>query len=270
MNQESQPLSGPPATDNPPPPSKLLPAILNWLCHYWDTAREKSKWTEIIMLVLTFLVVIAAFWSACIFQDQLNQARRANDLTERQWEAQNRPWIGLSGSVEFPKAPTFQVFQTATPLSTGIDLEWVFRIKNAGISPAFRVASNTQIWMSGETLQLPQFQMQFACSNADWTGNNGGSVLFPDSADITVSPPPGVSGNVMGLPLEITKIRRIWVIGCISYQDSNGKVTHHTKFWVVSNKIPDSSPPQVIEHQKIVTFYSLPITGWEMIRTEAD
>lgn len=46
-----------------------------------------------------------------------------------------------------PKQPEFQVFTSATPKNTGIDLSTIFKIKNFGISPAFKVAPEIKVEM---------------------------------------------------------------------------------------------------------------------------
>lgn len=258
-------------------PDSPLPLPVS-ISEYYETEKcnRNSGWQKIKKFLeiggVASAVVIAAFTVFTFWQvkRQADATRKANDLTQRQWETQNRPWVGLSGDVVFPKPPTFQVFQSATPLNTGVDLEWTFNIKNAGLSPAFKTASDTQVLMATDNLQPPTLQMQFACRNADWRAKQEGSVLFPSSAGITVNSPAGMGGVVGSFQIEITKIRRIWMMTCISYQGQANEAVHHTKFWIVSNKIPDLPPPEVIERRAIVTFYRLPITGWGLMKAEAD
>ncbi len=196
--------------------------------------------------------------------------RESNSLLKTQWQALNRPWVGLSGSVIFPKPPVFQVFQTATPSSTVIALDWSFDMKNAGVLPASKVASEVLVKMTKETLQPPQNEMQSVCETADWRGDTEGGTLFPSSAGLTVNSPPGVAGGVMGQQIQIEKVRRIWVMGCIAYQELGYATKHHTRFWIVSSEIPENTVPKVIEQRGIVTFYTLPISGWSLVKTEAD
>src|ERR1035437_922051 len=70
-------------------------AILNWLRHYWYAPREKSKWTDITIVILTVLIAIAAFWSACIFQRQLTEARKATQQNTESFRIDERAWVEI-------------------------------------------------------------------------------------------------------------------------------------------------------------------------------
>lgn len=249
---------------------QVLQDFGQFLRHFWDAPRHKNKWTETATVILTLLIAVAAFWSAWIFQSQLTEAHRATDLSEKQWKVQQRPWVGLSGNVEFPKPAVFQVFMSNTPKYTGIDLSIVFKAKNFGVSPAFKTAAEVEVEMRDNTLTLSQYQMKGACSHADWTSQGEGSVAFANSAVFPTGEVTASFETVTSQPIELTKIRRVWIAGCIAYQDEASNVIHHTKFWIMSFMVPENAIPTIVEKNAIVTKFTLPINGWEMVKTEAD
>ena len=57
--------------------------------------REKPKVTDWLAVSLTLAVAIAAFWSACIFQRQLTEARRATELAAESFRIDERAWIEI-------------------------------------------------------------------------------------------------------------------------------------------------------------------------------
>ncbi len=285
MNQESQPLSGPPAPSSQPTAapetdtkkqldpsswSKILKTALECLRHYRDTPREKSKRSDVVMVILTLGIAIAAFWSAWIFQGQLTDSQNANNRSEGQWETQQRPWVGLSGGVEFTKPPIFQVFAVNAAKSTGIELSIAFKVKNFGLSPAFKTASEIEVRLGDNTLTLPQDQMKGACSLAVWNSQGEDTATFGDSVVFPTGETTASFENVTGQPIELSKIRRVWIAGCIAYQGAASAVIHHTKFWILSYMIPENSIPVVVEKNPIMTKFSLPINGWQLVKTEAD
>jgi hypothetical protein len=71
-------------------------------------------------------------------------------------------------------------------------------------------------------------------------------------------------------PIELTKVRRIWIVGCISYWNGVFNVIRHTKFWIMSYMIPENAVPVLIKQEGKVAEFSLPITGWNLVKTEAD
>ncbi len=54
---------------------KIAEAVIAWLRTYWEKPREKSKRTDVTTVILTALIAVASFWSAWIFQGQLNTSR---------------------------------------------------------------------------------------------------------------------------------------------------------------------------------------------------
>jgi hypothetical protein len=115
--------------DNPPTPTEFL----NWLRHWWDAPREKSKAADWVMVGLTVAVAIAAFWSACIFQAQLTEMHQASIMDQR-------AWVGLAHVDEL------QPFDGALEHYPKFSLRFV----NSGKTPATNVATRVD-WQPSET-----------------------------------------------------------------------------------------------------------------------
>jgi hypothetical protein len=203
-------------------------------------------------------------------QAQAAAAQKQLTQTETEWTSQQRPWVGLSQPVALPARVTFQVFSVAPRPSTSVEVDSQVRIKNFGVSPAFRATTNATVVISDNGgLTVPEFHIKNTCSLSDQSTVVGGSVIFPN----------GESGTNFeqqtGSMVELYKIQRIWLLGCISYWDSTGGAPHHTKFWIFSNLINPNSftpatKPQELRANRVIRFFDVPIAGWSLLKTEAD
>ena len=214
--------------------------------------------------VAAYAVVTALMW--CSMMEQNRLARASIHQTELQWKAQNRPWVGITGPVTLPKQLIFLSFVGNKPY-TGVKLSSSLAIKNSGVSPAFKAGSNIEVLLTGNTLTLPKNEMVSACSAADQVGI-GESVIFPNIE---------TTQNIemeQNQPIDFQAIQRLWAIGCLSYFDQPSNLTRHTKFWIVSEMLQDTAKPSFIKRENrggpIVDFYSLPVRGWMLLKTEAD
>ncbi len=247
--------------DNPFARSKIPGAIVYWLHHYWDAPREKSKRTDTIMVLLTFAIAVAAFWSACIFQRQLTVARDTMD-------AQTRPWVG-NGKIEI-KNTMFLVYpDNPMQARTQFDFEINVPLKNTGNSPALNVEMGVNGTMTKEigAFATVQPMMESACGGANGNAAKVGTVLFPNSPET----PFGWPINMMTPFIQIEEVHRVWIQACVVYNDTNPeKRLHRTKIWMVS--WPINGKPKEVRRtsQPTVIYYSLPIDGWSVARTEAN
>lgn len=265
------PTGEPKAANDPPSPEEITAIVLNFLRGYWNAPRHKAKWTESATAILTLLIAAAAFWSAWIFQGQLTQANQANELTEKQWKAQQRPWIGISqGGATLPSQLSVQVFKPAPRPGTSVEINVSMRLKNFGVSPAFKVYPQVMVMLSkSNDVSPPQFEMWSTCEMADHPAEFEGNVMFPGGEFVANF------DESKSQQIELAKTQRIWVFGCISYWDAAGGLPHHTKFWIFSNLIPANSVAVPTTRQELrggayVEFFTLPIAGWNMLKTEAD
>jgi hypothetical protein len=155
------------STGSAPSPSEAIAIFLDWLKHYWDTPREKSKWTEVATVVLTLLIAVAAFWSAWIFNRQL-------EVMGKQFEATDRPWIALDVS---PNSPL-------TYDSIGLHAEFTIVPKNVGRSPAQNIfiqagliaGLNYTEWKEG------QKKMCDWAASKERVGAVPGQIVFPEKS----------------------------------------------------------------------------------------
>lgn len=216
----------------------------------------------------TLAAFVAASIYAGIATEQTRLLRTANEQTKTQWEAEHRPWVG-SGGIEVKK-PTFLVYpnnpiQARTLVSFAIDIP----IKNFGNSPAFHVDTEVDGTMTEQIAGSPTVDamMEYACGRADANAKSVGEVLFPNGPETTLE-----QQSNIGVPfIQITEVHRVWVAICTAYSGTtSGQQLHHTKLWMAS--WPISGHPTEIRRtsQPIIIYYSLPITGWVVVKTEAD
>jgi len=255
------PQQRPPNEQHEHLPSDLLRAFGYFLRHYWDAPRHKAKWTDGGTVILTFFIAIAAFWSACIFQRQLTVARET-------MEAQTRPWVG-NGEIEV-KQPTFLVYPD-NPIEARTQIDFVIDvpIKNVGSSPALHVEMGLVGTMTEQIAAPPTMEtmMESACGFADRSGKSVGEVLFPNSPYTRLEWPV----NMMVPLIQINEVHRVWIAVCLTYSGTtSNQQLHHTKLWMAC--WPINGQPKEVRRttQPKVIYYSLPITQWSVVKTEAD
>lgn len=121
------PRGGSSEKNEPVEPSKAMAAIVNWLEHYWEAPREKAKWSDIAIVLLTIVVAGAAIYSAWIFQGQLDEMRH-------QLRQDQRSWVFIRPKGEF-------VGTNGLPRAVGIDLD----VTNEGKTLARNVLIGTRV-----------------------------------------------------------------------------------------------------------------------------
>jgi hypothetical protein len=91
--------------DYSPEEPELPRFIVRWFRGF-HLHREKPKVTDYLTVGLTLGVAIAAFWSACIFQGQLTEARIATQQSTESFRIDERAWIEIEpikGTPFFPR-----------------------------------------------------------------------------------------------------------------------------------------------------------------------
>lgn len=214
--------------------------------------------------VAAYAVVTTFMWCAMIEQNRLS--KESIHQTKVQWQAQNRPWVGVSGPLALPNQLTLLNFVGNKPY-TGVELNANLNIRNFGLSPGFKVGSRIELLLAGSGLELPQNEMTGACSNADQV-STGESVIFPN---IDTAQTFNMQQNQ---PIALQQVQRLWAIGCIAYLDQLSNSMRHTKFWIASQLLQDDAKPSLARREnrggRVVEFYSLPVRGWMLLKTEAD
>jgi hypothetical protein len=194
-NTEPQPKH----KENTPTPSEFLDSILDWLRHWWDAPREKSKAADWAIAVLTVVIAIAAFWSAFIFQGQLAIARDTLVIGQR-------PWLGIDSK------PTVEV--------EGNRWKVVFRVKNYGVSPALHSAFASETDNAPIVFDVSKAKIEWACSR--------GKALTADPAGHGYTIFPG-SSQPQDITIDGTSQTALYLLGCLTYLDQFG-ASHRTRF----------------------------------------
>lgn len=220
----NDPQPSPENKDNSPSPSEILAIFLNWLQHYWDAPREKSKWTDIATVALTLLIAVAAFWSAWVFQAQLTEARRATEITERQWKQHERPWVSAKISL----------FEPLSFSNKAGRLGVSYTLKNSGHSVALDVRFISKVVPLYSTREIYQQQAILCDPFRKRATQDGlpGNILFPgdplEGAEVTDMSPEDISEGLKRTPLagEISPI----LIACVDYRFTFAPEHHQTRY----------------------------------------
>jgi len=158
-----------------------------------------------------------------LFQRQLTEAHNANELNRKQWEAQNRPWIGIENPTTLPA--TYAYMWPKTFLYPSVDVDVRFSIKNYGPSPAHILPAQLALipWASGRSPNEPS--LREACKIDSY--RRPGQVTFQGDVGEVILPSstkPIDQGLVTGFgkttPKELTGFS---LTVCLVYQDTVGK-----------------------------------------------
>lgn len=204
-------------------PDRFVNAIVHWLEHWWNAEREKSKAADWFTAVLSVVIAGAAIWSACIFQDQLTEARRYTEVSER-------PWLTVQAVAD--NGLVFEYGQQA-------ELEITFSVNNVGHSPAKDVQIDAKMFPSVAIGQSDpeaiRRQQQEVCDSPK-VNDIGKFDLFPipeptkQQKGISVLPSDIAT---KAIPISTDKNRKFvgfYVVGCVSYRFSFDTKYHQTFF----------------------------------------
>lgn len=224
------PRRNPEDSDNPPSPSESLAALVKWLRHYWDIPREKSKWTEAANVILTLLIAIAAFWSAWIFQGQLNEARKATDATLESFHTDERAWVEIEPIKPILLQPRDNKF--------GAAFKYEIYLKNAGKTAAHDIAvkaesSGSSIELGAKRYEVGQMQDKYLLDKFTESGT-GKPIHIPNNPVPKVLAPGAIATVPFTLsgqePQIFPKTEMVsYLIGRIDYTDEF-RVKHWLKF----------------------------------------
>jgi hypothetical protein len=254
----ANPKNGPDSKDNSPNPSEALAIVFDWLRHWWDAPREKSKAADWILVGLTVAIAIAAFWSAWIFQGQLT-------LADKQWKSQQVPWLGLDEST-VSVSPLLKV--VAGPPSSKepvLMVTMTYSVKNFGPSPAFN-ESDSIMAIAYHDGPKPVEQMRLECEMQDHASLSGaytfgaGEMILPTNRKQIID----WTTNIQLTPGE-THIQRIWLVVCVAYMDSWNKM-HHSRYLYLSRH--QNVPPVSIPGYPKWTY--VPLAGAYLMSAHAD
>lgn len=243
---------------------KSLPELVRGNSNLRENIRTML---ECVGVIAAIVLAIFTFRTLQTANSQLLQARRANDDLEKQFEAQQRAWVG-NEAVSVTNT-IFLVYPGNPPeAKTQVDFDVKVPLKNVGNSPAV----NVETWMNATMTEqigaspITEAMMESTC-RADKSTKSVGQVLFPNSPATTVEWPMNV-----GTPfILINQVHRVWLDICVTYNGATAdQQIHHTKIWMASWPI-NGKPTEIrrVANPRII-YYSLPITGWVVVKTEAD
>ena len=236
-------------------------------------------WIEVVALMTVICYTRYAGQQSKTMSDTLSEIRRQTiKITESAAAANNaaqaaqdqvrimqsgqRPWVGLDGQATLERVTPFRLLPISPPNKIGIscDIDETFIIHNYGITPAFDEHSDVMLYVpqTGETGTKPEGPFNCRTTAADISH---GEVIFPGApvrAGFRIQP------ASIYLLKSTPELRRIWLLGCISYRDGDRKI-HNTKFWLRST-FPDGTA----WIQLTPTFRYMPILGFESWGEEAN
>ena len=199
--------------------SQLRTAILSWLHHYWDAPREKSKWTDVSLVVLTLLIAAAAFWSAHIFQYQVSESSES-------FRTDERAWVEIE-----PIKPVLIAQENAT---FGATFTCDIYPKNVGKTVARDIMVNANDLLSAKGFDNDAATVRSTQDNLLLGKNremeSGKQLILPNNPVPKVLAPNTVSAAPFRLTCEAPKNHGVhYLIGRIDYCDEF-KVKHWLKF----------------------------------------
>ena len=131
-------------------PTQVIEWIRIWLTH---PNREQSKFTDIAIVILTLLIAVAAFWSACIFQGQLNEARKTTKLTVESFRIDERAWVEIQ---PIASSPTFryQIYPKNVGKTAATDIR-INALRGTALNSITMGESASQLSMLQDKMLLP-------------------------------------------------------------------------------------------------------------------
>ncbi|HEX4773254.1 MAG TPA: hypothetical protein VH351_20640 [Bryobacteraceae bacterium] len=231
-------------TDNPPTPTQMSNFGLN---------REKAKITDWLVVALTLLVAIAAFWSAWIFQGQLAEMHKATEIQER-------PWL----SVEAQPVNGLSWVNGQQPV-----LVLKFAIKNVGHSIAKSSQLDVKMFPTsvGMPVAVDAIQHQRELCDHPKISPMQAFDLFPvdqpAERQVDISAP---TSTVAAQAVAVTsdkprKFIGFYVVGCVTYRFSFGPNFHQNRFAYhllsPALKSEDGNPPILPNGTPLLTGFEI-------------
>jgi len=236
----------------------------------WRSSGPVAKLTVVfagIAALSTAIYSIFAGGQLLIMRGQLHEMNAAK-----------RPWVGLSGELKMTRPPNFRVSESLPrqievlkksyphiddPIIS-IEVWTSWSIQNSGGSPARRVNHTLIAYASEDANDPPTEVKNMACTIGNQMSVNP-RVLSPSVFPGSVVPIP--EGNeILGLARGTKSILGIWLIGCITYEDTAGNV-HHTKIFWASDLSNAPKPELVIENPPLSW---TPFTRFRLVESDVD
>jgi len=235
----------------------------------WKSSGPVAKLTVVfagIAALSTTIYAIVAGGQLLVMRGQLDEMSAAK-----------RPWIGPIGELKMLRPPSFEVNDTprgskelikkypslAEPLIS-IEVHASWSIQNFGASPARRVMDETLLHASDDANSPPDEVRNLTCKVGEQMGQNqnisataifpGGVISIPDRQSTTF------------LPAGTKAILGLWLVQCITYQDTLGKI-HHTKVLWASDLSHSPQPEFAVEKPPLQW---TPFTKFRLVDSDVD
>lgn len=198
--------------------------------HCQITCKQERDWLDHLKTVAEFLglILLGVYTGYTIKmyranKDAADAAKSAADTAARQLDLSTRPWVGIKGIIRFENFLIAPVSQSDFRMNVNI----VYALENSGNSPARRVAGEMVAKITSQNA-LPNEWRSFTCDSVEQISIGNPN---PDFGTLVVMPKDSIEMRLTTntpIPSDVKQVTVIWVIGCIAYQDTVGKM-HHTK-----------------------------------------
>ena len=232
------PEHNPSPGDDLPTPAGWLSLIRDCLKRYARSPHERPKWTDIAIVILTLFIAVAAIGSAWIFEGQLQEMHQGTIASQR-------PWIGIRGDMTIDDGPTFTLTAETPPIE--IRMKTAYTLENFGASPAVKVFASPIPMVT--TKRLPAKTLKDVMCSTTYAATTNPD--FPTSVIMPKTTLAQKADSFSAVVPEITDVKVIWLLMCISYQDTLDSRVHHTTVLLGSVPQPGAMPREAIKQPKL-------------------
>jgi hypothetical protein len=229
-------------SDDDPRVEDLVRAIIAWLQNRRAAPREQSKAADWALVVVSCLAVVAAIWSAFIFQGQLTEARNATKAAQEQLETMDRPWVSITLA---PNGPL-------TFTNDGLNVNLHVHLENIGHGVANNVAIHHVGFLTNDRFHEPMKRQDALCSPDKLTEGGISSSIFPGKSDDSLFIGDNIS-NAAIASNSITSpnapgaiITGLFFVGCVDYEYGLATKHHQTRFVYQVGRAMPNMPPDVL------------------------
>jgi hypothetical protein len=243
-----------------------------------DTAKELARefrWVEIGQFVVNGILAVIGIIALCIYGGQLKVMRGQLD----EMSASRRPWVGPVGELKMIRPPGFWADEridwppefakanpgiASTPPLRYVEVYTSWSIQNFGNSPARRVNHTLLAYVSNDANNPTAEVRNMACKVGNQmvaNPNVNATVLFP--GNVIAFPP---TNAIAGVPRDMTDILGVWLVGCVTYEDTAGNI-HHTKILWASDLSNAPAREVALENMRLTW---LPFKSFRLVESDVD
>ena len=238
----------------------------------WKSSGPVAKLTVVfagIAALSTTIYAIFAGGQLLVMHGQLDEMGIAR-----------RPLVGPVSELRMTRPPSFDTSLTPEPsplleelkkkypyidrpvVSINVSVSWT--IQNFGASPARRVEHTLFAYATDDPKNPPSETKNMACVIGNQMESHPevlATVLFPGNA-VIIAETNAISAMIPGTK----KIAAVWLVGCITYEDTAGKL-HHTRILWISDALGGGNPELAIERPPVTW---TPFTKFRLVESDVD